>query len=53
VGNTTVEGRGRTVGMNRHGRMVAEIVAMVREGYRKATRVEGLRERGVRATRLL
>jgi hypothetical protein len=53
VGNTTVEGRGRAVGMNRHGRMVAEVVAMVAEGYMKAVRVKGLRERGVRATRLL
>jgi hypothetical protein len=41
------------VGMNRHGKIVAEVVAMVEEGRRKATQVEGLRERGVRATRLL
>lgn len=35
MGNTTVEGRGRTVGMNRHGRMVAEIVTMVEEAVGK------------------
>jgi hypothetical protein len=39
--------------MYRHGIGVAEVVAMIAEGYGKVTRVEGLRERGVKATRLL
>jgi hypothetical protein len=39
--------------MNRHGRIVAEVVTMIEEGYGKAAQVKGLGERGVRATRLL
>jgi hypothetical protein len=41
VGNTTVDGRRRAVGMNRHGTRFPEGVAMLGESYGKVDRGDG------------